>query len=268
MKRQPDYFRDFGVIPHGVAPPPETVRSYLPWGHIIGQYVFTSVMAGFGVGIATLFAFTLPLPANALASAVTLGGFGYLVYLATRNDYSWVELDGETLRARHLYTQRVIERSIDEIEDLLTLVFQIRTAAVRITESWLGRVRGIEIRFRDKRTPFRVCRADPKMRNAKKLIEAIVYRMSQMGEVDAEMIDFEGKPMIRRIHWRNLAEVTAEPKAPANLPYCWTWSFTEFLVSYLDARSRFLPRSVPATLRSHPAPECGAKDAGVRSSGW
>jgi hypothetical protein len=40
------------------------------------------------------------------------------------------------------------------------------------------------------------------MRNAKKLIEANVYRMSQIGEVDAEMIDFEGKPMIRRIHWK------------------------------------------------------------------
>jgi hypothetical protein len=200
MKRQPDYFRDFGIIPYGVAPPPETVRCYLPWGHIIGQYVFTGVMAGFGIGIGTLFALTLPLPANVLASAAALGGFGCLVYLATRNDYSWVELDGETLRARHLYTQRVIERSIDEIEDLLTLVFQIRTVTVRITESWLGRVRGIEIRFRDKRTPLRVCRADPKMRNAKTLIEAIVYRMSEIGEVDAEIIDLEGKPIIRRIY--------------------------------------------------------------------
>jgi hypothetical protein len=205
MNRQPDYFRDFGVIPHGVAAPPETVRCYLPWGHIIGQYAFTSVMAGFGIGIGVLFAFTLPIPANVLASATALGGFGYLIYFATRNDYSWVELDGETLRAKHLYTQRVIKRTIDEIEDLLTLVFQIRTAATRITESWLGRVRGVEIRFRDKRTPFRVSRADPKMRNAKKLIEAIVFRMSEKGEVDAEMIELEGKPMIRRIHWKKPA---------------------------------------------------------------
>ena len=97
----------------------------------------------------------------------------------------------------------MIKRSIDEIEDLLTLVFQIRTAATHITESWLGRVRGVEIRFRDKCTPFRVSRADPKMRNAKKLIEAIVFRMSEMGEVDAEMIELEGKPIIRRIHWEN-----------------------------------------------------------------
>ena len=203
MKKDPDFFRDYGIIPHGVAPPPYTVRCYLPRGHIVGQYVFTGVMASFGIAIGAVFAFTLPFPANVLASGAALCGFGCLVYLATRNDYAWIELDGDLLRARHLYTQRVIERSIDEIEDLLTLVFQIRTVTIRITESWLGRVRGIEIRFCDKRTPLRVCRADPKMRNAKRLIEAIVYRMSEIGEVDAEMIDFEGKPMIRRIHWKN-----------------------------------------------------------------
>jgi hypothetical protein len=205
MNRQPDFFRDFGVIPYGIAAPPETVRCYLPWGHIIGQYVFTSVMAGFGIGIGVLFAVTLPIPANVLASAAALGGFGYVIYYATRNDYSWVELAGDTLRARHLYTQRVIKRTIDEIEDLLTLVFQIQTVATRISESWLGRVRGVEIRFRDNRTPFRVSRADPKMRNAKKLIEAIVLRMSEKGEVDAEMIELEGKPMIRRIYWKKPA---------------------------------------------------------------
>jgi hypothetical protein len=39
------------------------------------------------------------------------------------------------------------------------------------------------------------------MRHARELIEAIAYRMSEIGEVDAEIIDFEGEPLVRRIHW-------------------------------------------------------------------
>ncbi len=148
-----------------------------------------------------LFGLTLSLPVNVLAAAAPLAGFGYIVYRATRNDYAWVELDGETLRAKHLYTGRVVERSIEEVEDLLTLVFQVRTAASLITV-WLGRVRGIMIRFHDQRTPLQVCRADPAMKNAKELIEAIIYRMSEKGEVDAEVINLEGKPLIRRIQWK------------------------------------------------------------------
>ncbi|MGH7170805.1 MAG: hypothetical protein ACRELG_11040 [Gemmataceae bacterium] len=159
-------------------------------------------MSGLGIGMGLLSALSLPFPVNALASATALAGFSCIIYFATRNDYAWVELDGEKLRARHLYTRRVVERSIGEIEDLLSLVFQVRGTIARINEAWLGRVRGIEIRFRDKRTPFRVNRADPAMKNAKELIEAIVSRMSEKGEVDAEIIDFEGKPLIRRIHWK------------------------------------------------------------------
>ncbi len=202
MKDQPDFFRDFGILPDGVSPPAETVRSYLPWGHVIAQFLGTALMSGLGIGGALLMALTMPFPMNVFAPIAPLAGFGYIVYLATRNDYAWVELDGQQLRAHHLYTRRMIERPIEEIEELLTLVFQVRTAATLITEAWLGRVRGIEIRFRDKRTPFRVCRADPAMKNAKELIEAVVYRMSEKGEVDAEVINLEGKALIRRIYWK------------------------------------------------------------------
>jgi hypothetical protein len=202
MRGQPDFFRDFGILPHEVSPPPETVRAYFPWGQVMGQYLGTCLMSGLGIGMALLFALTLSFPVNILASAASLAGFAYIVYRGTRNDYSWLELDGEKLRAKHLYTRRMVERSIEEIEDLLTLVFQVRTAATLITEAWLGRVRGIMIRFRDQRTPLQVSRVDPAMKNAKELIEAIVYRMSEKAEVDAEVINFEGKPLIRRIHWK------------------------------------------------------------------
>jgi hypothetical protein len=205
MSRSSDPFRDFGILPEGMTPPPEKVRSFLPTGHIIGQYVFSVMMIVFGLGMAAVFWFGFPFPLNVPAAAVALAVFGGLIFLATRNDYSWVELDGAILRAKHLYTGRIVERSIEEIDDLLTLVLQVRTLSTMIVDAWLGRVRGVEIRFRDKRTPLRVCRTDPAMRNAKELIEAVIFRMSQQGEVDAEVIDFGGKPLVRRIFWKSPA---------------------------------------------------------------
>jgi hypothetical protein len=204
MSTTPDFFRDFGIILFGTAPPRGRVRSYLPWGHVIGQYVAMILILGFGLAVAALFAFTLPFPrpVNVLIGLGVFAGAAGLAYLVGHRDYVWVELDGDTIRAKHLYSQRVIERSVAEIDDLLTLVIQIRTLATVVTEAWLGRIRGMEIRFKDRRTPLRVMRSDPAMRNAKELIEAIAYRMSQIGPVDAEMIDRDGQPMIRRIYWK------------------------------------------------------------------
>lgn len=48
MTGQPDFFRDFGIIPHGVSPPPDTVRCYLPWSHVFGQYVATGLISSLG----------------------------------------------------------------------------------------------------------------------------------------------------------------------------------------------------------------------------
>jgi hypothetical protein len=202
MPDQPDFFRDFGIIPQGVPPPPETVRSYLPRRHVVGQFIMTGIMSSVGLGAALLVALGFSFPWNLLAAVGMLGGFAALIYLATRNDYTWVELDGETIRAKHLYTRRIVERSVEDIQDLLTLVVRVRTLETLIAEAWLGRVRGISIRFRDQRTPIQVSRTDPAMKNAKELIEAIVYRMSEKGAVDAEIINLEGKPLIRRIHWK------------------------------------------------------------------
>ena len=40
------------------------------------------------------------------------------------------------------------------------------------------------------------------MTNAKELVEAIVYRMRERGEVDAEIVNLNGKPLVRRIYWK------------------------------------------------------------------
>jgi hypothetical protein len=183
--------------------PAEKVRASFSRGTIIGQYIATALMSGFGLGVAVLFAFTIPFPFNIAAALGAVALFGYVVYLATRNDYAWIELENDLLRAKHLYTSRVVERPIEEIDDLLTLVIQVRTLEVRVLEAWLGRIRGVEIRFQDKRTPLRVSRSDPAMKNAKELVEALIYRMGEKAPIDAEIIDLRGKPLVRRIFWKD-----------------------------------------------------------------
>jgi hypothetical protein len=205
MPQPSEVFREFGIIPDRVAAPSPLVRAYFSTGYIIGQYIATGLLMLFGVGLAVLFAFTVPLPINLLAAPAGLAMFAAGAYFVGRNDYAWVELDGDTLRARHLYTGRTHERSIAEIDHLQTLVFQVQNLATAIVDAWLGRVRGVMIHFRDGRWPLLVSRVDPKMTNAQQLMEAIVYRMSQRGEIDAEVVDHRGSPLIKKIYWRSMA---------------------------------------------------------------
>jgi hypothetical protein len=202
-QKQPEAFRDFGILPQGIQPPPEVVRCFLTQGRIIGQYIGTGIVSTIGLGLALLLLLFLPLPLNLLGGVAFLMGVGAVVYLATHNDYRWVELDGHTLRAKQLYTGRIVERSLEDIDSLGTMVYQVRRLQTIIIESLLGRVKGIEVRFRDGRTPLRILRADPAMANAKELIEAIVYKMGKIREVDAEIVEFAGSPLVRRIYWKD-----------------------------------------------------------------
>jgi hypothetical protein len=195
-------FRDFGILPDDLPPPPETVRCFFSTGRVVGQYIGTAIVSLLGIGFAVLFAFTMSSPLNWLAAAASLMGFGAFVYLATHHDRRWVELEGDTIRAKHLYTGRVIERSVAEIESLGTLVAPVADISTLVVERLLGRIKGIEIRFRDRRTPLRIMRADPAMTNASAFIEAVLYRMSRVAEIEAETILLDGKPLVRNIHWK------------------------------------------------------------------
>lgn len=203
MPTSPHVLRDFGIIPDRIEPPPQVVRAFFSTGHIIGQYIATGLILLFGLGMFVLFTFTIPFPINLLAAPAALVLFVAAAYFVGRNDYAWVELDGDTLRARHLYTGRTHERSIAEIDHLQTVVIQVQNLATTIVNAWLGRVRGFLIHFRDGRWPLLVSRVDPKMTNAQQLMEAIVYRMSQHAPIDAEVVDYRGAPLVKRIHWQS-----------------------------------------------------------------
>ena len=202
MTASVDKFRDYGLIPPAATAPRGIVRASFSRGQIIGQYIATGLMTAVGLGMSLLFLLLAAFPANLAMSVLTLVAFGYLIARVTRNDYAWIELSGLTLRAKHLYTGRIVERSIEEIDDLLTMVFQVRTLALRLTEAWTGRVRGILIRFHDQRTPLTVSRVDPAMTHAVELMSAIVYRLAESETVEVEMRERDGQPLVHRLYRR------------------------------------------------------------------
>ena len=55
-------------------------------------------------------------------------------------------------------------------------------------------------------------RADPAMTNARELIEAIVYRMSETREVQTELVNFAGNPLVRSIHWKDHPQAKIPPE--------------------------------------------------------
>jgi hypothetical protein len=201
-------FRDFGILPEGLPEPPPRVEAFFSTGQVIGQYIFTGIVSALGLGLVVVFALFVPLPLNLLACAAAVAGFGAVLFRATRNDYGRVVLEGDTLRCTHLYTGRVLERRLSDIENLGTLFLAVGGLQTAVIEGLFGRVKGVVIRFRDGRTPLSIMRADPAMTNAKELIEAILYRMSRIRELDAQIINLDGQPMVRCIHWKG------EPPAP------------------------------------------------------
>lgn len=69
-------FRDFGILPADLSPPPETVRCFFSTGRVVGQYIATGIVAMLGLGFVILFALAMPLPMNLLGCAAALAGFG------------------------------------------------------------------------------------------------------------------------------------------------------------------------------------------------
>ena len=126
MPDQPSSFRDFGILPDDLPEPAGKVSCFFSKGRIAGQYIATGLISALGLALTALIALTMQPPLALLACVAMLMGFATFVYLGTHNDYGWVELDGNTIRAKHLYTGRMITRSVGEIESLVTILFQGR----------------------------------------------------------------------------------------------------------------------------------------------
>ncbi|HEX3313489.1 MAG TPA: hypothetical protein VHR72_01305, partial [Gemmataceae bacterium] len=216
MPQPTQSFRDFGILPDDLPPPPESVRAYFSTGRAVGQYLFTALVTLFGVGCLLLFLFLAPTPMNVLGIAATLASFGVLVYFVIRHDYGAIELDGDLLTATHLYGGWTIQRSLADIERIQTIVHRSYKFQGWLVQKLLGRVKGVEIRFRGDRTKLMILRADPAMTHAQELIEAILARMARMGQLEADVGEFEGQPLVRSIVWRGERPTTVEADQKAH----------------------------------------------------
>lgn len=207
MSRVPQIFRDFGIIPDGVGPPPAVVRVRFATIDLLWQYCIMGFGLLFAGSLILTCAIVPPFPGNIVLALVASAISAFVIYFSVRHKYVWVELDGDTIRACHFFSRQTHERLVSEIGHLETLVMQVQSPLTTVMlHAVYGRVRGYLIRFNDRRWPIAITRVDPAMLNAQELIEAIVYRMSQHLEIDAEVIEYHGSPLVSRIHWRTAGQ--------------------------------------------------------------
>jgi hypothetical protein len=198
----PSIIRDVGIFPRSLATPSGRVRCYLSGPRILFEHSMTVGISLLGLALLFFIPTWLPDPLNWLGVATAVVGFVAMIDLGTRSVYRWVELDGTTLRAKQLLTGRVTERDVAEVLSVDTLILKVRQAETVMIESLLGRVQGVDVRFRGARKPLRIRRVDPAMHNAETLIEAMLDRMQQIGELETDFIDLDGTPVVGSVYWK------------------------------------------------------------------
>lgn len=198
-----EILRTFGILPERIQPVRGVIRSRLTTANIVGQWI---AFLMFGLGP---FLLGLLLLAVVPILEVRLGVGGFLCvlglilgFLIARDVNEWVELDGSAFRWKHLFTWQVNERAVSELESIETLTLAFKTHGTEIIEAMYGRIKGFEFRFPHMKQGVRIFRTDPTMTNVRELVEAVVARMYQYGDVVPDMENFEGTPLVRRLTLR------------------------------------------------------------------
>ncbi|QJW94273.1 hypothetical protein [Frigoriglobus tundricola] len=192
---------NFGVLFDELPPPPETIRCFLSPGRIRTKYVGAAILTVMGLGLAALFVILVPTQAGLPGCAASIAAFGVYLYLATRHVYRWVELDGDVIRSKHLYTGRIVERPIDEIDYLYSWGLQNGSLETVNLASLLALVGGMEIRFRDRPTPIPIMHADPAFLHAAPFLEAVIARMARVRPLDASFVRLGPRPHLCAVYW-------------------------------------------------------------------
>lgn len=195
-----EVLRTYGISPKRTEAPKEVIRSRLTAGNIFGQWIAFLMFGAGPVALAILLLIVVPVLEVRLGLGAFFGLFGLIVgFLIARDVNEWVELDGNSLRWKHLFTRLVDERPVSELESIETLTLAFRTVTVKIVEGMYGRIKGFEFRFPHMKQGIRIFRADPTMTNVRELLEGVIAKMYENGEVIPEVEDFEGTPLVRRL---------------------------------------------------------------------
>jgi len=141
--------RDFGLMPGAEEAPAGKVRSSLTRGNAAFQVVMTLLMVGGSAGLGVWFAIGgirgWGVEPDALLLIAGCPGMlalaAFLAYHGAGDVNLWVEVDGDVVRASHLYTRRVTTRRVAEIEEVKTLAFA-RGATAQTVEWFVGRSAG------------------------------------------------------------------------------------------------------------------------------
>ena len=211
--------RTFGIVPGAFPAPAGKVRSAMRTKTIVGQWIASGIFIGIpALAALILLAVAAFAPIQMMSRGICagigvfLGAIAALLFSIANRDNQWVELDGDILRAKALYTGRIIEKPVRELNDVLTEVIMVRTLTVKIVEGLNGRIRGFAFRFHDIPKGLKIVR--PEMTNVAELVAAVIAKMGEYGELSPEIINFEGKPMVRRVTWTKTLNYSqaAKPK--------------------------------------------------------
>jgi hypothetical protein len=195
-----ELLRTYGIVPKRSEPPRQAIRSRLTGVNIFGQWLAFLMFGVSPLLLAILLLIVVPILEVRLGLAAFFGFFGLVVgFLIARDVNEWVELDGNLIRWKHLFTRLVDERPVSELESIETLTLAFRTPTVKIVEGMYGRIKGFEFRFANMKQGIKIFRADPTMTNVRELLEGVISRMYENGEVVPVIKDFEGTPLIRRL---------------------------------------------------------------------
>jgi hypothetical protein len=194
--------RNYGIVPRRQPTHSGPVRAEFSRGTQIGQWVAFSL---FGIGpilLGVLLLIVVPVLVVRLPLFLGFTLFGLLVcWFVAHDANAWVELDEDHLRWKNMFTGRIQERPVNELTEILTMVLAVTSIALKIHENIFGRIRGFEFRFEDPKARVRIFRADPKMTNVMELVEAVVGKLYEQGEVEAETILFDNKPLIKTLRF-------------------------------------------------------------------
>lgn len=203
-------FRDFGVLPTAEEAPPQPIRSAFGPISKTMQIGCSTSMIGFFLVIGMIFVgvgivkgsedgdlvFLVGMPIMGLFFA---GLAGFFIY-AVLDTISFIELNDDRLYARRMFTGEHIERHVSQIQNVTTIVALVRVPSVRLTEKAIGRIRGFQLRFDD--VPRGLSLQNPEMSNVEPFLIALYAAMSKYGELEAEFVDFDDRPLIRLVAWK------------------------------------------------------------------